>query len=214
MTKQGYKFLIPAMIIALVLLAMWTVTSTLVFLPLAVLFAFLALFIAFFFRDPQREIPPGENLILSSADGKVIIVKPFDYLDFLGGKGTQISVFMSIFNVHINRAPVSGQVKFCEYNPGRFFPAFKEKASLENEQTTLGLESERGKIALKQIAGIIARRIVCRVKAGDRLEKGERFGLIQFGSRVDHFLPENVDVKVTPNQKVRAGETVIGVFRN
>jgi phosphatidylserine decarboxylase len=214
MTKEGYKFLIPALITAFILFAVWKVTSALVFLPLAVLFVLFSFFFAFFFRDPEREIPQGENLILSSADGKVILVKPFDHLDFLGGKGTIISVFMSVFNVHINRAPVSGQVKFCKYNPGKFLPAFKEKASQENEQTTLGLENERGKIALKQIAGIIARRIVCRAKPGDQLKKGERFGLIQFGSRVDHFLPENVDIKVIPNQKVKAGETVIGVFRN
>jgi phosphatidylserine decarboxylase len=214
MTKEVYKFLIPALIVSLLLFVMWTITYTLVFLPLAMFFVLLALFFAFFFRDPRREIPLGENLILSSADGKVIAVEPLDHLDYLEGKGTQISVFMSVFNVHINRAPVSGKVKFCKYNPGKFLPAFKEKASLENEQNTLGLENERGKVALKQIAGIIARRIVCRVKTGDKLKRGERFGLIQFGSRVDHFLPENVEIKVSLNQKVKAGETIIGVFRN
>jgi phosphatidylserine decarboxylase len=206
--------LIPALITAFILFAVWEVTSALVFLPLAVLFVLFSFFFAFFFRDPERKIPQGDNLILCSADGKVILIKPFDHLNFLGGKGTQISVFMSVFNVHINRAPASGKVKLCEYNPGKFLPAFKDKASMENEQTTLGLENERGKIALKQIAGIIARRIVCRVTTGDQLKKGERFGLIQFGSRVDHFLPENVDIKVIANQKVKAGETVIGVFRN
>ncbi len=213
MTKEGYKFLIPALLVSLILFAVWAVSSLLVLFLLAVALFLVSLFVLFFFRDPDRQTPEGQNLILSSADGKVIAIKPVDGLDFLEGKGTLVSVFMSVFNVHVNRAPVSGQVKFCEYNPGRFLPAFKDKASLENEQTRVGLESEHGKIILKQIAGIIARRIVCRIKPGDRVEKGQRFGMIQFGSRVDLFLPQNVQIRVQLNQKVRAGETVIGVFR-
>lgn len=123
-----------------------------------------------------------------------------------------MSVFMSIFAVHVNRLPVSGQVKYVKYNSGKFLPAFKDKASLENEQTELGIENDHGRIILKQIAGIFARRIVCKVKPGDSVKAGERFGMIKFGSRVDLFLPENVEIKVKLNQKVKAGETVIGVF--
>jgi phosphatidylserine decarboxylase len=119
---------------------------------------------------------------------------------------------MSVFNVHVNRAPVSGRVEFCEHHPGKFFPAFKEKSSLENEQTRLGLENKYGRIVVKQIAGIIARRIVCRIRPGDQLNRGQRFGMIRFGSRVDLFLPENVELKVQLNQKVKAGETVIASF--
>lgn len=213
MTKEGYKFLIPALLVSLVLFAVWAVSSLLVLFLLAVALFLVSLFVIFFFRDPDRQVPEGQNLILSSADGKVIAINQVDRLDFLEGKGTLVSVFMSVFNVHVNRAPVSGRVSFCEYNPGRFFPAFKDKASLENEQTRMGLENEHGRIVLKQIAGIIARRIVCRIKSGDRVETGQRFGMIQFGSRVDLFLPENVDIQVKLNQKVKAGETVIGAFR-
>jgi phosphatidylserine decarboxylase len=169
--------------------------------------------VAFFFRDPERDIPSGENLIVSSADGRVIAITPFERSDFIEGKGTLVSVFMSVFSVHVNRAPVSGRVEFCEHHPGKFFPAFEEKSSLENEQTRLGLRGEHGRVVVKQIAGIIARRIVCRIRPGDQLKKGQRFGMIRFGSRVDLFLPENVELRVGLNQKVKAGETVVGVFQ-
>ena len=213
MTREGFKFLIPILAISLILLTLWAYTSEVIILPFAGICFFLALFFVLFFRDPERKIPSGENLIISSADGKVILIKPFENLDFVGEKGTLVSVFMSVFDVHVNRAPVSGKIKYFKYNPGKFHPAFKDKASLENEQTELGLENEHGKIILKQIAGIIARRIVCKVKPGDSVKAGQRFGMIKFGSRVDLFLPENVEIKVELNQKVKAGETIIGIFK-
>ena len=213
MTKEGFRFLIPTLAISLILFALWVYSSEIIILPSAIVFLVLSCFFLFFFRDPERKAPIGENLILSSADGKVILIKPFENLEFIGGKGTLVSVFMSVFNVHVNRAPISGKVKYFKYNPGKFHPAFKDKASLENEQTELGLENERGRIILKQIAGIIARRIVCKVKSRDSVKIGERFGMIKFGSRVDLFLPENVDIKVNLNQKVKAGETIIGIFK-
>ena len=213
MNREGYRFLIPTLVISLALFAVWALSCSLVALLLTIVFFLSSLFVAFFFRDPERDVPPGENLVVSSADGKVIAITPFEQSDFVHGKATLVSVFMSVFNVHVNRAPVSGRVEFCEHNPGRFLPAFREKASAENEQTRVGLESQHGKIVVKQIAGIIARRIVCRIKPGDRLEKGQRFGMIRFGSRVDLLLPGNVDIKVNLNQKVRAGETIIGAFR-
>jgi len=213
MTKEGFKFLIPFLAISLVLFALWTYSSEVIILPFAAIFLVFSLFLVFFFRDPERKAPSGENLILSSADGKVILIKPFENLDFVGKRGTLVSVFMSVFNVHINRAPVSGKVEYFKYNPGRFFPAFKDKASSENEQTELGLENTRGRIILKQIAGIIARRIVCKVKSGDKVKAGQRLGMIKFGSRVDLFLPENVEIKVELKQKVKAGETIIGIFK-
>jgi phosphatidylserine decarboxylase len=212
MTKEGFKFLIPASAILIVLLVVWTYSSQVLILPFAALFFILLLFFVFFFRDPKRNSPVSDRLILSSADGKVISIKAFENLEFLSGKGTLVSVFMSVFNVHVNRAPVSGEIKYFKYNPGKFFPAFEEKASLQNEQTELGLENAHGRIVLKQIAGIIARRIVCKVRSGDSVKAGQRFGMIMFGSRVDHFLPANTEIKVKPNQRVKAGETVIGVF--
>ncbi|MCK4223544.1 MAG: phosphatidylserine decarboxylase family protein [candidate division Zixibacteria bacterium] len=213
MTKEGFKFIIPTLAISLILFAVWAYSSEVIILPFAAVFFLLSFFFLFFFRDPERKAPNGENLILSSADGKVILIKPFENLKFVGEKGTLVSVFMSVFDVHVNRAPISGKVKYFKYNPGKFHPAFKDKASLENEQTELGLENERGRIILKQIAGIIARRIVCKVKSRDSVKIGERFGMIKFGSRVDLFLPENVEIKVKLNQRVKAGETIIGIFK-
>ncbi len=213
MTREGFKFLIPALAIVLILFVVGVYISNAIVLVFAVVLLLISFFFVFFFRDPERIIPNGENLILSSADGRVILIKPFENLEFMGKEGTLVSVFMSVFNVHINRVPVSGRVRYVKYNPGKFFPAFKDKASSENEQTELGLENEHGRIILKQIAGIIARRIVCKVRAGDKVQAGQRLGMIRFGSRVDLFLPENVEVKVELSQKVRAGETIIGVFK-
>ena len=213
MTKEGFKFLVPALAIVLILFVVGAYISNAMVLVFAVILVLISFFFVFFFRDPERKIPNGENLILSSSDGRVILIKPFENSEFVGKEGTLVSVFMSVFNVHINRVPVSGRVRYVKYNPGKFFPAFKDKASSENEQTELGLENEHGRIILKQIAGIIARRIVCKVGAGDKVQAGQRLGMIQFGSRVDLFLPEDVEIKVKLSQKVRAGETIVGIFK-
>jgi phosphatidylserine decarboxylase len=213
MTREGFKFLIPALAIMLILFVVGVYISNAMVLVFAVILVLISFFFVFFFRDPERKIPNGESLILSSADGRVILIKPFQNSEFMGKEGTLVSVFMSVFNVHINRVPVSGRVRYVKYNPGKFFPAFKDKASSENEQTELGLENEHGRIILKQIAGIIARRIVCKVGAGDKVQAGQRLGMIQFGSRVDLFLPEDVEIKVKLSQKVRAGETIVGIFK-
>ena len=214
MSKEGLVFVIPFLILSLVLLAAFLVSPNTLSLVGAFIFITLFLFSLFFFRDPEREVPEGENLILAPADGKVILMKPFSNLEFIGGGGTLVSVFMSVFDVHVNRVPISGVIKYFKYNPGEFSPAFKDKASQKNEQTELGLENEHGKVVLKQIAGIIARRIVCKLKPGDSVRAGERFGMIKFGSRLDLFLPENVQIKVELNHRVRAGETIIGIFQN
>lgn len=213
MSKEGLVFEIPTLILALVLFAAFSLTQNILSLAGALIFLILFTFLLFFFRDPERKAPEGENLILAPADGKVILIKPFDDLEFVGGGGTWVSVFMSLFDVHVNRVPISGVVKYVRYNPGKFFRAFKDKAALENEQTELGLENKHGKVVLRQIAGIIARRIVCRLKQEDSVKAGERFGMIRFGSRLDLFLPENVEVKVKLNHRVKAGESIIGIFR-
>ncbi|MFH1334935.1 MAG: phosphatidylserine decarboxylase family protein [Candidatus Zixiibacteriota bacterium] len=213
MNRQGFVFLIPAFTIFLVLFVFGVYHPRLTVLFLSMLFLLFSLFIVYFFRDPDRIIPPDNNFILSAADGKVISIKPIDAVEFIGKEGTIISVFMSVFDVHVNRIPISGKVNYIKYNKGKFLPAFEDKASLENEQNELGLDTSQGKIILKQIAGIIARRIVCKVKPGDAVKAGERFGMIKFGSRVDLFLPQSVEIKVDLNQKVKAGETVIGVFK-
>jgi phosphatidylserine decarboxylase len=213
MTKEGLKFILPVFIFSLVLILLFVLLGNITSLVGAIIFFIFGIFFLFFFRDPKRRIPEGENLILAPADGKVILIKPCDNLEFMSGCGTLVSVFMSLFDVHVNRVPISGVVKYFKYNPGKFLPAFKDKASSENEQTELGLENEHGKVVLKQIAGIIARRIVCKLKQEDLVKAGDRFGMIKLGSRLDLFLPENVQIKVKLDHKVRAGETIIGVFQ-
>jgi len=213
MNKEGLVFVIPALSISLGLFIVFVLSQNMLGLAGTLIFLILSTFFLFFFRDPERKVPKDGNLILAPADGKVILIKPFGNLEFVGGEGTLVSVFMSLFNVHVNRTPVSGEVKYFRYNPGKFFPAFRDKASLENEQTELGLENEHGKVVLKQIAGILARRIVCKLKHGDLVKAGDRFGMIKFGSRLDLFLPQNVHIEVKLNQKVKAGETIIGIFQ-
>jgi phosphatidylserine decarboxylase len=158
-----------------------------------------------FFRDPERNILKGENLILSPADGRILGISEIQGKDTSTSPLKQISIFMSVLNCHINRIPISGKVILCEYNPGKFLPAFKEKASMFNEQNTIHIQNDHLEIGIRQIAGLIARRIVCRAKQGDLVDQGNRFGLIRFGSRVDLLLPSNIEILVHPGQKVKAG---------
>ena len=213
MSQESYVFLFPLFGISLVLLIFGIYHPFLIILFLSLLFFLFSLFIIYFFRDPERIAPSGDDLILSAADGKVITIKPVDDFVYIGKEGTMISIFMSVLDVHVNRIPISGSVGYIKYHKGKFLPAFQDKASLENEQREIGLETDFGRIILKQIAGIIARRIVCKVKAGDLVKTGQRFGMIKFGSRIDIFLPKNAEIKVKLNQKVKAGETILGVFK-
>ena len=202
--KEGLPFLIPAAVLTLIFAVMgWLVLTFLGFL--------LTLFIAFFFRNPKREIPDAKNAILSPADGTIIDVVQCTEERFLKAEALKVSIFMSVLDVHLNRAPIAGKVLERSYNNGRFLVASKEKASLLNEQNAVLLETEEHfKILLVQIAGFVARRIVCYAKAGDRLRKGEIFGLIRFGSRVDLYLPATVKPTVWMGQHVTGGESIIG----
>jgi len=202
--KEGLPFLIPAAVVTLFFAVMgWLVLTFLGFL--------LTLFIAFFFRNPKREIPDVKNAILSPADGTIIDVVQCTEERFLKAEALKVSIFMSVLDVHLNRAPMAGKVLDRSYNKGRFLVASKEKASLLNEQNAVILEAEdRFKILLVQIAGFVARRIVCYAKAGDQLRKGEIFGLIRFGSRVDLYLPATVKPTVWIGQHVKGGESIIG----
>jgi phosphatidylserine decarboxylase len=202
--KEGFLFLIPAVLLTVILGIMgWKI-----WMSLGILFS---LFIAYFFRNPRREIPNLQNIVLSPADGRVIYVGECEEERFLKEKTLKVSIFMSLFDVHINRAPVSGKVLEKNYLPGRFLVASAEKSSLLNEQNAVILETEdRFKILLVQIAGFVARRIVCYAKVGDPLRKGEIFGLIRFGSRVDLYLPPDVKPIVRIGQHVKGGESIIG----
>jgi phosphatidylserine decarboxylase len=202
--KEGIPFLIPAALLTIFL--GWMGWNVLTFL--GILFT---LFIAFFFRNPKRKIPSLENVILSPADGRIIHVGECEENRFLKEKALKVSIFMSLFDVHINRAPASGRVLERNYHPGRFLMANVEKSSLLNEQNAFTLETEdRFKILLIQIAGFVARRIVCYAKAGDTLKKGEIFGMIRFGSRIDLYLPLEVKPIVRLGQHVKGGESIIG----
>lgn len=175
----------------------------------ALLAASLAGFTLFFFRDPERDIPVGEGLIVSPADGTVVGVDQVDHAPFLDGPAKRISIFLSVFNVHINRSPIEGKVAFRQYHPGKFLPANCDKASSDNEQNSFGIQDGEFRVLVKQIAGIIARRIVCWKDAGDVLARGDRFGLIRFGSRTELYLPLESKIDVTVGQTVRGGATVV-----
>ena len=204
LAKEGFPFLIPSLLLALAMVVLgWTLQFA--------IFALLSLFIAFFFRNPKRDVPDLENVILAPADGRIVHVGEAQEGRFLKSPALKISIFMSIFDVHINRSPVNARLVEKSYHPGRFRIASAEKASLDNEQNALLLETEEGlRIVLVQIAGLIARRIVCYTKPGDRLRRGEIFGLIRFGSRVDLYLPLGVKPTVRLGQHVRGGESIVG----
>lgn len=204
---EGFPFLIPSAILTLFFAGMgWTV--------LTIPGILLTLFIAYFFRNPKRKIPSLRNIILSPADGRVIYVGECEEDRFLKQRALKVSIFMSPFDVHINRTPASGKVLEVSYHPGRFLVASRDKASLLNEQNALVMETEdRFKILLVQIAGFVARRIVCYAKAGDLLNRGEIFGMIRFGSRVDLYLPVDVRPIVKVGQHIKGGESIIG-YRN
>jgi len=168
-------------------------------------------FICFFFRDPDRLVPHGDGVIVSPADGKVIKVEPVENTPFFDGPCTRISVFMSIFNVHVNRMPHEGTIRQVDYYPGKFFSANLDKASKDNERNALTIQAPSGKtLGCVQIAGLVARRIICGVQPGDALKRGQRFGLICFGSRLDVYLPTDSEIRVSVGEKVQAGSSVLG----
>jgi phosphatidylserine decarboxylase len=173
-------------------------------------FLALGLFTAFFFRDPERAVPADPRLVLSPADGKVIVAGPAAAGNPLGEGASQVSIFMSVFDVHVNRAPMGGRISRVDYNPGEFRPAFQDKASLANEQNSVTIEDGGHRVLFKQIAGLIARRIVFKKKPGDSVAAGERVGMIKFGSRVDVFLPPEVRLRAKKGDRAVAGVTVVG----
>lgn len=204
--RDGLIFILPTLGASLLLFGFrypWTGTALLL----------LAAYIAYFFRDPTREIPPGERLILAPGDGRVVAIKPFaDWTGAFGEPLVRVSIFLSIFDVHVNRAPIRSVVSQVSRRPGRFKAAWAEEASEANEQTLIHFASPDGDVWVKLIAGLIARRIVCRVGEGQKVAAGERIGLIRFGSRVDCILPATAELKVRRGQAVRGGTTVLAVI--
>ena len=202
--KEGYPFI--------GFTAFCTVVLALLGLPVATTISFIvATFVLCFFRDPERFVPGRQDALVSPADGKVIHVEKVMENPFTGGEVTKISIFMNVFNVHVNRIPFKGKVEKVIYKPGKFYSADSAQGGLENEYCATIISTPQGKtLAFVQIAGLIARRIVCWLEPGDEVARGSRFGLIRFGSRVDLYLPLETDVLIKEGDKVRAGETVLG----
>lgn len=202
LAREGYPILLGALV--LTVLAYW-------WHPLiAVIPGLFLVFSVYFFRNPKRTAPVGESFVITPADGKVLSVSTVDEGRFLKDKRLRVCIFMSPFNVHVNRIPVTGTVETVSYNRGKFFPAYAEKASLDNEQNAVVIANAAGeKILFIQIAGWLARRIVSYAKPGERWEQGSIYGLIRFGSRMDVYLPLNYNVKVKVGEMVKAGETIL-----
>lgn len=203
--REGLPFIIPGIILTILLFALGALYA-------AIPVGLFTLFSIYFFRDPDRTGNAGAGAILSPADGTIIDIRRLeDANNRFGAPALKISIFMSVFNVHVNRIPVNGRISRIKYNPGKFFSANLDKASEQNENNGLTLDTINGhKIVFVQIAGLIARRIACWVKEGDSVSAGQRFGLIRFGSRVDIYLPAQSSVNVRLRERVKAGETVIG----
>ena len=199
--RAGYPFiagaLVPALGLALSRRRGW-----------AIPFAVLGAFFAYFFRDPDRRVPQGPGLVVSPADGKVMLAGPADRRWAPPGEWKQITIFLSPVDVHMNRSPVGGKITRIDYRPGKFLPAYKESAN-DNELNEVWVESEGRTIVFRQVVGLLARRIVCRVEPGDEVERGERIGLMKFGSRMDVFLPLDMELLVSAGDRVVGGETVL-----
>jgi phosphatidylserine decarboxylase len=217
LARDGYPMIVGTLVVAGLLCAAAALSpgrlATALGIAAGVVFV-AALFLVNFFRDPRREVPREPGLIVSPADGRVIAVEAAEAKPrFVSAPAAKISIFMSPLNVHVNRAPVDGEVVAVHYHPGEYFAAFSDKASLDNEQNAIVMRSSEGReIAFVQIAGFLARRIVCRVEPGQHCARGERVGMIKLGSRVDVYIPGEVALRVKPGQNVTAGETVLGVL--
>lgn len=203
---EGWPFLVPLAAVTFICFVLGLQQAGWVLLALT-------LFVLFFFRDPDRVVPEGNGVVVSPADGRVIVIKDIYEPDYLKQDVKQVSIFLSVFNVHVNRTPIGGTVETVRYNPGKFLVASVDKASLDNEQTGMVINDGTSRVLVKQIAGLIARRIVCYAKAGDAVKAGERYGLIRFGSRVDLFLPRTTDLMVKVGDRIKGARDVIGVIK-
>ncbi len=213
--KDGRGIIIGTFLAFFVSLAVWQFFPHPVSQGAAILLGIFSFFNLYFFRDPNRNIPKNHLAILSPADGKIVKIQQVNEETYFKKQVQQISIFLSVFNVHVNRMPISGRIDYLAYRTGKFFAAFKDEASKENEQTAIGVINKNGhRVLFKQIAGLLARRIVCNLREGQWKNGGERMGLIRYGSRVDVFLPMEATVLVKKGQTVKAGETVLATFPN
>lgn len=203
MVRDGYFYALGMGVVATLL---WLLTQS---VPQTSLPVLLALFFLWFFRDPERKVPTGPGEIVSPGDG---VVTQAEWIETSGGSRLRFSIFLSVFDVHVNRAPVAGTVRTVEYREGRFLNAMKQESAVANEQTLVVIDAGGYEVSYKQIAGLLARRIVCTVKVGDRVERGQRVGMIKFGSRVDVLLPADALPRVDTGSRVRGGSTILAVM--
>lgn len=208
LAPEGWPFILGGAAFAVIVYLLWPRGA-----PLAALGLLLALFSLWFFRNPDRTPPPGTGIVVSAADGRIVYAGESPPGRYAAEAGKRVSIFMSGIDVHVNRAPVSGRVTAIRYHKGEFHVASVDKASLMNEQNGVTIATPEGRtVTYVQIAGIVARRIVCDLKEGDAVRQGQRVGMIRFGSRVDLYLPADVRLSVAPGDHVRAGESVIGIL--
>ncbi|HEV8446875.1 MAG TPA: phosphatidylserine decarboxylase family protein [Gemmatimonadaceae bacterium] len=208
--REGLSFIVIAALVAAGVFGIALVRRSWGLWLFAFVLALIALWVAYFFRDPVRTGERGERLVIAPADGKVVMITEVNEPTFMKERSVRLSIFMNVFNVHVNRYPVSGVVRLVDHTPGRFANAATEQSSLENEQTSIGIESGSNHVLVRQIAGLIARRIVTDSRVGERVQQGERMGLIRFGSRVDVFLPAGAALRVKVGDITFAGTTVLG----
>jgi phosphatidylserine decarboxylase len=207
LAREGYPFVTIALLLCAAAWVLASRTGGIVLGGLAVLFSLLALFVLWFFRNPTPRLPGDGALVVAPGQGKVIDIREVEEPSFLGSTARRITIFLSVFDVHVQRAPVSGRVEHRSYKPGKYLVAWLEKASEDNEQASLGITTPHGKVLVRQIAGLIARRIITDPAEGDAVERGQRIGLIRFGSRVDLFVPLDWEVTCGVGDRVRVGAT-------
>jgi phosphatidylserine decarboxylase len=208
--REGLLFIAIAAVIAAAAFALAVSRRSWGLWLAAFVLLLLALWVAYFFRDPERTGERGPSLVVSPADGKLIMITEVDEPSFIQGRAIRLSIFMNVFDVHVNRYPVNGVVRYIHYNKGKFFNAAAEKSSLENEQMSVGIDMGRHRVLVRQIAGLIARRIVTYSKLGETAKQGDRMGIIRFGSRVDVFLPVGSTMRAKLGDVTRAGVTILG----
>ena len=211
-TPYGKKNIIQALIFSIFFISLSLIlppfTAT---LTTILAFGFLV-FNLQFFRDPERKVPEKPNILISPADGKVVLIKEVQHHPFVNGPAWQVCIFMSPINVHVNRIPISGKVTHLKYIPGQFLMAFDDDSSLQNERNEIGIEHENFKVFFTQISGFVARRIICELQVGNPVTIGKRFGMIKFGSRVDVFFPKSLSLNVKVGDKTRSGETILAEY--
>jgi phosphatidylserine decarboxylase len=211
--REGLSFIVIAALVAAAGFGVAIMRRSWPLWLVAFMLTLVALWVAYFFRDPERIGERGERLVIAPADGKVVMITDVDEPTFMKERAKRVSIFMNVFNVHVNRYPADGVVKYLHYNKGKFFNASSDKSSLENEQQSVGLETAHGKILVRQIAGLIARRIVTYSKLGETVRQGDRMGMIRFGSRVDVFLPLDARIIAKTGDVTSAGVTLLAELR-